>query len=157
MIARYGDRVSRDAHELKTIPLFFQHIWKEQRGENPLDNEERCCEAMEFSKNHPVIDSVVDFFVPPNRNWHFVEYYTQLLELFNLFEVTPNAEVGKLSREEFAGLIAGSLRAKMHQVNKLEGFARLTEYDQFKRMHKAALKWGLCAEDHEQYDPSKKT
>lgn len=196
-------QVKKTAHEQKEIPFFFQKLWAEKKGENPLDNEDRyslirskstawilrgfasflfwsvfgaLAEGLHwfhFTLQLPNsvllsgvgigviilgVCEVVCYRTSPDRRkgeWHFEEYYTRLFELFTLFGITPNTEVGQLSKEDFAGMVADSLRGKMGKVDTLKGFARVADYNEFKRMHAAALEWGLCSSDYGKYDPKK--
>lgn len=89
------------------------------------------------------------------HDWHHKEFFERVERLFNLFGVQPSPEIGGLAKEEFAGLVAGSLRTQMSIADTKQGFARFPDYEQFKRMHAAALEWGLCKEKYDEYDPKK--
>jgi|GEM_PF-1576498 hypothetical protein len=81
--------------------------------------------------------------------------YREIGWLFGVFDAEPSEEIGKLSLEEFRGLIEDALTKQAKAVDNATGFDKVNQRKKFNDMHKIALEWGLCHESHARYYPQK--
>ena len=81
--------------------------------------------------------------------------YRAINRLLLTFDAEPSEEIGKLSLEEFRGLIEDALTKQAMAVDKATGFDKVNQRKKFNEMHEYALGWGLCHESHARYYPKK--
>jgi hypothetical protein len=78
-------------------------------------------------------------------------YFEKIERLFIVFEIEPNEDIGKLSREQFRAAVEDSLQIQAGKSDKAGGFNRVKEKTLFCDMHAVALEWKLCHESYVGY------
>lgn len=87
--------------------------------------------------------------------WHFRKYVKSVHELFQLFDIEPSPEIGKMSREQFRQAVEETLMTKAHMMDPSIGFDGMTGRIKWKEMHHKVLFWDLCETGYEKYWPQK--
>lgn len=86
---------------------------------------------------------------------HYTAFYQNIDELFEAFSIRPSAEIGVMSHEQFRQAAEGELKKCAGELDRLDGFTKISARRKFDRMHAAALKWDLCEAKYDKYFPTK--
>lgn len=78
-------------------------------------------------------------------------YFQKIEKLFMIFEIEPDEDIGKLSREQFRATVEDSLQIQASEADKAGGFDKVKKKTLFSDMHDCALEWKLCRESYATY------